>query len=165
MLSISVVIPNYNHSRFLRKSLGSILGQTRSPDELIIIDDASTDDSVSLISNLIAQTPYAKLLRNEKNMGETATTNRGLSLTTGDLVLCGAADDVYYPRLLEVGAAMLAAYPEAALFSAASDTIDANGENKGRFMSPRPLRRPGFIDPRTALREMLRDDSWFMGNT
>jgi hypothetical protein len=98
-------------------------------------------------------------------MGETATTNRGISLASGDLVFCGAADDVYYPGLFDVGAAMLAAYPSAALFSASSDIIDINGGNKGRFMSPKPLKQPGFLDPRAALTEMLRDDGWFMGNT
>ena len=164
-VSLSVVIPNYNHSRFVRESLGSILAQRRPADQLIVVDDASTDDSISVILEVIEKAPNAKLVRNEKNMGAVASMNWGLSLATGDLVFFGAADDVYYPRLFEVGVAMLAVYPEAALFSGACDIIDIDGANKGRFMSPKPLTGPGFLGPAAALREMLRDDGWFMGNT
>jgi glycosyltransferase involved in cell wall biosynthesis len=163
--SVTVVLPNYNHARFLRESLGSFLGQTRPPDELIVVDDASTDNSVDVILDVIDGVPGAKLLRNPKNVGAVASMNRGLEIATGDLVLFAAADDVYYPRLLEVGTAMLAAYPQAALFSALSDIISPDGVNKGRFLSPTPSTAPGYLDPRSALREMLRDDGWFMGDT
>jgi len=165
MISLTAVVPNYNHSRFLRESLGSILGQTRPPDELIIIDDASTDDSVAVIADVIKGLPHAKLVRSTKNAGAVASMNKGLSLAIGDVVFFGAADDVYYPRLFEVGMAMLGVYSRAALFSAACDIIDVKGVNKGRFMSPKPLTKPGFLDPHASLREMLRDDGWFMGNT
>lgn len=164
-VTITAVLPNYNHSRFLRESLGSLLGQTRPADELIIVDDASTDDSVAVIQDVISRTPNARLVCNSKNIGAVASMNKALSMANGDVVFFGAADDVYYPRLFEVGVALLEAHPQAALFSASSDTIDALGVNGGRFPSPKPLTAPGFIDARAALREMLRDDGWFMNNT
>jgi glycosyltransferase involved in cell wall biosynthesis len=164
-LSLTAILPNYNHSQFLQESIGSLLGQTRPADELIIIDDASTDNSVAMILDMIGKSPKAKLLRNPKNIGVVASMNKGLANATGDIVFFAAADDIYYPRLLEVGAAMLEAYPQAALFSALCDLIDASSANKGRFLSPKPLAAPGYLDPSAAIRELLRDDSWFMCNT
>jgi glycosyltransferase involved in cell wall biosynthesis len=164
-LTVTVVLTNYNHSRFLRESLGSLLNQTRPAEEYIIIDDASTDDSVAVILDLISRVPEAKLVKNPNNIGCVAGMNKGLSMAKGDIVLFAAADDVFYPELLKVGVQLMEAYPQAAIFSARSDLLDAAGLNKGRFHSPQPLTRPGFLDATTALGHMLRDDGWFMGNT
>jgi len=164
-MTVTVVLTNYNHSRFLRESLGSLFNQTRPAEEYIIIDDASTDDSVALILDLISTIPEAKLVKNSKNIGCVAGMNKGLSMAKGDIVFFAAADDIFYPELFEVGARLLEAYPQAAIFSARSDLIDAAGLNKGRFHSPKPLTSAGFLDATTALGHMLRDDSWFMGDT
>jgi glycosyltransferase involved in cell wall biosynthesis len=164
-MTVTVVLTNYNHSRYLRESLGSLLNQTRPAEEYIIIDDASTDDSVAVILDLISRVPEAKLVKNPQNIGCVAGMNKGLSMARGDIVFFAAADDVFYPELFEVGVRLLEAYPRAAIFSARSDLIDAAGLNKGRFHSPKPLTSPGFLDATTALEHMLRDDSWFMGNT
>jgi glycosyltransferase involved in cell wall biosynthesis len=162
---VTAILPNYNHSQFLQESIGSLLSQTRPADELIIVDDASTDNSVAVILDLIGKSPNAKLLRNASNIGVVASMNKGLANATGDIVFFAAADDIYYPRLFEMGAAMLEAYPQAALFSALCDLIDASGANKGRFLSPIPLMAPGYLDSSATVREMLRDDGWFMCNT
>jgi len=164
-LTVTAILPNYNHAQFLRESIGSLLGQTRPADELIVIDDASTDDSVAVILDLIGKSPNAKLLRNVNNLGVVASMNKGLANATGDIVFFAAADDIYYSRLFEVGAAMLEAFPQAALFSGLCDLIDPSGANKGRFLSPIPLTVPGYLDPDATAREMLRDDGWFMCNT
>jgi glycosyltransferase involved in cell wall biosynthesis len=164
-MTVTVVLTNYNHSRYLRESLGSLFNQTRPAEEYIIIDDASTDDSVAVILDLISRIPEAKLVKNPKNIGCVAGMNKGLSMAKGDIVFFAAADDVFYPRLFEVGVRLVEAYPQAAIFSARSDLIDAAGLNKGRFPSPKPLTSPGFLDATAALGHMLRDDSWFMGNT
>jgi glycosyltransferase involved in cell wall biosynthesis len=165
MTSLSVVLSNFNHARFLCESLGSLLIQTRPANEVIIIDDASTDRSVDLILKMISAERSAKLVCNSRNIGCVATMNKGLEMATGDIVFFAAADDVYYPRLFEVGLRLLNAYPLAALFSASSDLIDAIGVNYGRFSSPIPLTTPGFLSASASLRQMLRDDGWFMGNT
>jgi glycosyltransferase involved in cell wall biosynthesis len=163
--TITAILVNYNYSRFLPESLGSILAQTRPADELIIIDDASTDDSAAVSLNLISKAPNAKLVRNAENIGCVPTMCKGLAMAMGDIVFFAASDDVFYPRLFEGGVSLLDAHPEAALFSASSDIIDAVGTSKGRFPSPKPLSAPGYLDPSEALRQMLRDDGWFMGNT
>jgi glycosyltransferase involved in cell wall biosynthesis len=165
MNNLTAILVNYNHSRFLSESLGSLLAQKRPADELIIIDDASTDDSAAVIMKLISGMKNARLVSNSKNIGCVSTMGNGLALANGDIVFFAASDDVFYPRLFEVGMTLLDASPQAALSSASSDIINATGGNLGRFPSPKPLNEPGYLDPAMALRHMLRDDSWFMGNT
>lgn len=162
---LSVILPNYNHAKYLPESLGSYLSQTRPPDELIIIDDCSSDDSVAVISRLIEGYPYARLLRNPENKGALVTVRRGFEEARGDLLMVAPADDIAAPRLFEVAVGLLEAHPEAAFFSSASAIIDEHGALLPAPAVPVPLPAPGYIDPAHAARALMRDDSWFMGNT
>jgi len=162
---LSVVLTSYNYARFLPAALAALAAQTRSPDELIVIDDASSDDSVAVILSFLDRFADARLVRNPGNLGTIANLNRGLELARGDIVYFAAADDVTYPRLLETGMALLAANPAAGLFSARSDIIDADGRVTGTIATSLPLRRPGFIAPAAAARVLMRDDNWLTGNT
>ena len=100
---LTAVLTNFNHGRYLSRSLGSILEQTRPPDEVIVIDDASTDDSIAIIDALLPGFPNARLVRNLVNQGVIANLNDGLRLARGEYVHFAAADDVFYRRLYEVG--------------------------------------------------------------
>ncbi len=160
---VSVILLNYNYSRYLDQSLGSLLKQRRPPDELIIIDDVSADDSVAKITRMIAGVPYARLVRNERNAGCNSNMNKGLAMATGDVILFAASDDVFYDRLIEVGTELLEQYPRAPLFSGVSNIIDAGGNKTGYlpFIAP----RGGYVAPQMVLSQLERHDSWFMGNT
>jgi glycosyltransferase involved in cell wall biosynthesis len=162
---LSVVIPNYNHSAYLRASLEGVLAQTRGADEIIVVDDASTDDSLAVASSFRDRHPNFRLVQNSRNLGCVRTLNRGLALARGSIVYFGAADDLTYPMLFARGAALLDAHPQAALFSARSDLISANGDRFGVMHTPVPLRAPGLIDRATVARVLMREDGWFMGNT
>jgi len=59
--TLSVIMSNYNHSRFLPEALDAIVNQSRQPDEFIIIDDASTDNSVEIIQSYASRYPFIKL--------------------------------------------------------------------------------------------------------
>jgi hypothetical protein len=99
-LTASVIIPNFNHSALVGKAIGSVLAQGDDVSELIVIDDASTDDSVAVIEAALRGHPNARLLRNETNRGTMATLNRGIDEASGDFVLLAAADDIYLPGML-----------------------------------------------------------------
>jgi glycosyltransferase involved in cell wall biosynthesis len=99
-LTASVIIPNFNHSQFVAKAIGSVLAQGDDVSELIVIDDGSTDNSVVVIEAALQGRPNARLLRNETNRGAVATLNRGINEASGDFVLLAAADDVYLPGML-----------------------------------------------------------------
>jgi len=98
---ISVVMPNYNHARLLPVSLGAVLRQGVPADEVLVLDDASTDNSREVLAALAAEFPRLKVLPNERNLGVVATMNRGLELATGDYVAFVAADDEVLPGWLE----------------------------------------------------------------
>jgi glycosyltransferase involved in cell wall biosynthesis len=99
-LTASVIIPNFNHSQFVAKAIGSVLAQADDLAELIVIDDASTDNSVAVIEAALHGQTNARLLRNETNRGTIATLNRGIGEASGDFVLLAAADDIYLPGML-----------------------------------------------------------------
>lgn len=162
---LSVVLPNYNHARLLPQSLGALLSQTCPPDELIIVDDASTDDSVAVIIRLIAGCPYARLIRNTENCGALVSGQRGIVEARGDLLYFAASDDEVSPRLFEVARDLLGAWPQAAFFSSASAIIDEEGRPLPPQAVVQPLNQPGYVAPELVARVLMRHDSWFMGNT
>jgi len=114
---ISAIIPNFNHAKFLPRSVGSFLNQPLLPAEIIIVDDASTDNSLQVLEALAAQHPIIRVLRNERNLGCNATVNRTIELAKGDYVLFTAADDEIRPGVFEHATRMLRAYPQAGLCS------------------------------------------------
>jgi glycosyltransferase involved in cell wall biosynthesis len=113
-LTVSVIVPNFNHSALVGKAIGSVLAQGNDVSELIVIDDASTDDSVAVIEAALHGHPNARLLRNETNRGTIATLNRGVGEASGDFLLLAAADDIYLPGMLASCLRALESNPDAA---------------------------------------------------
>ena len=100
---ISVIVPNYNYGHHLELRLRTILDQTLAPEEIIILDDASTDYSLSIIEAVAATAKIPiRLVRNEENTGNPFVQwARGLEMARGDLVWIAEADDYCEPVLLE----------------------------------------------------------------
>ena len=167
MPTLTTILVNYNHARFLPHSLHSLLAQTHQANELIVVDDASTDSSIDVISEFLPRFPNARLVRNSVNQGTVTNMNDGLRLGMGTYVHFAAADDIFYPQLYETGLRLLEANPGAAIFCSRSDAIDEAGHSLNeRTPSPEyPLHAPGFISPADAQRFLMREDGWFMGNT
>jgi hypothetical protein len=163
--AISVVVTNYNHGRYLPQSLDAILAQTVAPAELIIIDDASTDNSREIIASYQARHGFIRVVQHETNQGVLPVISRALTEARGDYMLSTAADDWILPRLLEQAGALFARYPAAGLCSALSLVTDERGAPPRIFPTPSPLKEPGYIPPAQARELLLEDDSWFMGNT
>ena len=164
---LTTILVNFNHGRYLAQSLGSILSQTRPPDELIVIDDASTDDSVAVITQLLPGHCNARLIQNPVNQGTVANMNDGLRLARGIYVHFAAADDLFYPRLYERTMLLAGAHPAAAVCSSRSDVIDKEGRNLMAVI-PRagyPSQIAAFLSPNDAGRHLMREDGWFMSNT
>ena len=167
MPTLTTVFVNYNHARFLPDSLRSLLAQTHQASEMIVIDDASTDDSIDVVHEFLPRFPNARLVRNPVNQGTVANMNDGLRLGQGTYVHFAAADDIFYPRLYETGLTLLAANPVAAIFCARSDAIDEAGRdlNQTTPSAGYPRSMPGFIPPADTRELLIREDGWFMGNT
>ena len=119
--SLSVVVPNFNHAKYLPLSLPAILQQSFKPFEVIVLDDASTDNSIEVIQKFARENPAIRLIRNEKNLGVMPNLNKGVSLATGEYVFIGSADDEAMPGLFEASMRLLAQHHQAALCSTVSE--------------------------------------------
>ena len=164
--SISVVMGNYNHAHYLTESIPAILNQTYRPKEFIIIDDASTDNSVEVIEAFAKKDPIIRFYKNKKNLGNALTYVNAIKKVTGDFFLTAAADDLILPQLFEKSIRTLEQYPKAAMCNAISKRIDENGNEQ--VTSPEPpyiSKEPCFISPRKALKYFLNGESWCMLQT
>ena len=126
--TVSVIMPNYNHAKFLPHALEGILAQTSRPFEIIIIDDGSTDNSVEVLESFAEQHSHIQLFTNEENRGVVYTLNRGIDLARGDYLLMAAADDYVLPGFLESSMKILGCHPEAGLSICHSMVQKGSGE-------------------------------------
>ncbi len=92
-MTVSVCMATYNGGRYLRDQLESIIIQLRPGDEIVVVDDASSDDSVSIVESLAS--PYITVHRNERNRGYVRSFERAMTLAEGDLLLLADQDDVW----------------------------------------------------------------------
>jgi hypothetical protein len=120
---LSVVVPNYNHAPYLRRCLGALLSQTVLPREILVLDDASTDNSVEVIEEMASRSSLIRLVRNERNLGCCATVNLGAQLAHGEYLFLGAADDFVLPRFVEQLVGLLERHPRAPLACAFPSAI------------------------------------------
>ena len=100
---VSIICLCYNHERFVQQTIRSVLNQTYSNIELIVVDDGSTDKSVAEISTLLNKFPSVSFLKLEDNVGYCKAFNRGLARATGDFIIDLAADDILMPERVEEG--------------------------------------------------------------
>lgn len=160
--TISVVMPNHNHAAYVEAALDGVLEQTRLADEVIVIDDASTDDSVDRIAGRLAGRPGCRLVRRAERGGAVASLNQGLSEATGDLLCFPAADDRLRPEFLERAEAALLRHPAAAFASAAVELWDAGGRTIGLRPAFPPAGRERAFTPEGFRRLLERTDNFLM---
>ncbi|MBC7627768.1 glycosyltransferase [Ferruginibacter sp.] len=97
-MTISAIIIVYNLEKYLEQSIQSVLNQTRCADEIIIVDDCSTDNSVSIINRYASSIKY---IRQPYNVGALKNTLCGVKAATGDIIAFLDGDDVWMPQKLE----------------------------------------------------------------
>lgn len=131
---VSVIIPNYNHARFLDERILSVLNQTYQNYELIILDDKSTDDSIQIINKYRDNSHVSHVLVNEENSGSPFLQwEKGMKLAKGELIWLAESDDSCTPIFLEN---LVSGYlkSNAALVFCRSEKIDLQGR-----VLPNPL--------------------------
>src|SRR5579864_5701533 len=127
MPAVSVIVPNYNHARFLRRRIDSVLQQTFQDFELILLDDCSTDDSRSILLSY-ASDPRVRIEFNKANSGSTFKQwNKGARLARGKYVWIAESDDYADERLLEKLVARLDEDPSAVFCYCRSWQVSAEG--------------------------------------
>jgi glycosyltransferase involved in cell wall biosynthesis len=121
-LTVAVIIPCFNHRHFLAEAISSALTQTRPPDEVIIVDDGSTDDPTTIVERF----PGVRLIRQE-NRGPSEARNTGLWNCSTSYVTFLDADDRLLPHAIETGLACACEHPECAFVYGGYRKISHNG--------------------------------------
>lgn len=121
---VFVLVPSYNHGRFIEQCLRSIMGQTVSPKKLLVIDDGSGDSSVQVIERVLRDCAFEAEMVVRPNRGLCATLNEGLAASTGDYFAYLGSDDLWAPRFIERRVAMLESRADAVLGYGHAHLID-----------------------------------------
>jgi glycosyltransferase involved in cell wall biosynthesis len=122
---VTVLMPVYNGEKYLQEAVDSILCQTFTNFELLIIDDGSTDESITILESLAD--PRIRLVRNETNLKLVATRNKGLSLARGQYIALMDCDDISVPQRLSKQVAYLENNPDLGILGSACQFIDNSG--------------------------------------
>lgn len=112
---VSVIMPCYNYGHFLPESVGSALTQPGVSVEVIIVDDASTDDSAAVAARIAAGDERVRVLRHLGNTGHVVAFNDGFAVASGDFIVRLDADDLLTPGSLARAVALFQAFPEVGL--------------------------------------------------
>jgi glycosyltransferase involved in cell wall biosynthesis len=122
---VSVIVPNYNHARFLRARVDSIFNQTFQDFEVILLDDCSSDNSADVLSEYAKCSKVSHFLVNKANSGSPfAQWERGLSLAKGEFIWIAESDDVAEPEFLERMVEVLRSRSNVVLAYCRSEVID-----------------------------------------
>ena len=144
-LPLSVVTANYNHAAFLAEALDALLRQSRPPDEIVVVDDASTDDSVEVVERIAAREPRVRLIRHETNLGPLRASNRGALESRGACIAFLAADDLTMPGYFKGSMACLQRFPRAGVCVSDMTALRPNLELRDETL-PFP-KESAFYDP------------------
>jgi len=126
MPTVSVIIPSYNHEKFIKECIQSVLDQTYQDFEIVITDDCSSDRSVEIIQSF--DDPRIKLFKHLENKGACVATNNCILNSSGKYIAMLSSDDAWYPDKLVVQVKYIEAHPEIAAVFGKVDWVDENGD-------------------------------------
>lgn len=141
---VTVYVVNRNYGRFLRQAIESVLAQSYPAIEIVVVDDASDDESAAVLADFAVH-PRIRILRNARVRGLTACCNAAIRESRGRLVMRLDGDDFLAPHAVEVLAEAMLAEPAAALACCGHVAVDVKGVILGSFL-PRP-RTGGAVAP------------------
>lgn len=156
---VSVVMPAYNSEQFIVEAIDSVLGQTFSDLELIVVDDGSKDGTADLVRIIAAQDKRVKLLVQENSGRPSIARNRGIELATGEYIAFLDSDDYWFPMRVEKMVAALKAHPDWVAAFHDLKLVDVAGNDLGEVY----LADAGFL---TKAQRYLKDmkDGWWECN-
>ncbi|MEL6961854.1 MAG: glycosyltransferase family A protein [Pseudomonadota bacterium] len=137
MPSVTVFIPTYNRAHFLPAAIDSILQQTFTDFELLIVDDGSSDETAGLLEDYRARDRRIRIESNATNLGSPKTRNRGLDLAQGNFIAMLDSDDIAAPDRLERQVEFLTTHEDHALVGSNKTTFGSVA-SLGRFLRRRP---------------------------
>jgi glycosyltransferase involved in cell wall biosynthesis len=117
----------YCGAKYIAQQLESILRQTLQPDELVICDDASTDETIEIIDRFAVRAPFnVRVFRNTQNVGLVSNFEQAIAGCSKDIIFLSDQDDVWHPAKIELTVSVLNSVPEAAGAFSNSDVVNAD---------------------------------------
>ena len=169
MAKVSVIIPNYNHAKYLRQRIDSVLNQTYKDFELIILDDCSSDNSRTIIDEYVARIPGIKNYYNNSNSGNPFKQwDFGVNKANGDFIWIAESDDFADPVFLHRATEILDNQKNVGLVYCNSTVIDE--QNNTEYVAS-AMKKYLHLDPDKWMHDYLNNgkneisDSLFLNNT
>jgi glycosyltransferase involved in cell wall biosynthesis len=134
---VSILVPSFNGAPWLREAIDSLLAQTYPNIEILLLDDASTDDTPTIAAEYGSRIRY---IRQPQNMGIYDNVNVGIAQAKGDLIATYHADDIYLPTIVAEQVAYLQSHPEVGAVFASDILVDSEGREYGRMVLPAEVR-------------------------
>jgi glycosyltransferase involved in cell wall biosynthesis len=140
---VSVIIPVYNGERYLAEAIRSVLDQALPPDEIIVVDDGSTDGTATIVARITASAPLPIRYIYQENRGASAARNAGIRLAQGSVLAFQDADDLWLPQKQARQLALLEADPPADIVTGftqqfADATVPPDAGLRGLLPQPYP---------------------------
>ncbi len=135
---VSVIMPAYNAAAFVEAAINSVLKQTYTDFELIVINDCSTDNTADIVSRIAATDERIRIFDNKKNSGVSFTRNFGISKAVGEWVAFLDSDDMWREDKIQKQIDILAAHPDAVIAYTASSFINYSGKPYNYIMAAEP---------------------------
>jgi glycosyltransferase involved in cell wall biosynthesis len=135
MKLVSVIIPCYNHDKYINDTLKSIRNQTYQNIEIIIVDDHSQDESLNIIKNNKKQDNRIKLICHSKNMGASKSRNDGINISQGHYISFCDADDIWMNEKVEKQIGHLNNNPNINIVYSDAEIINSEGKSTGKLFS------------------------------
>src|SRR5690554_4695299 len=143
MPKFSVVIAVYNKEKYLAKTLQSILDQTFTDFEIVIINDGSTDSSEAIIKSFNDKRIHYYA---QENQGAAAARNTAIAKSTAPFIALLDADDYWFPFYLEEQNRLIEKYPEGFVFATAQEIINKNNTHPKPYSLPKDFGRDGIVN-------------------
>lgn len=134
---ISIITPIYNSEKYIESAIKSVLDQTYSNWELILVDDCSTDKSIQVIGPILKKNNRIKLIRLKTNQGAALARNEGTKIAEGDYIAFLDSDDLWLPQKLSVQIELMNSKGIDVCFSS-YELIDENGKSLNKTVNALP---------------------------
>lgn len=156
---VSILVPSYNGAAFLREALDSLVAQVYPNIEIVLLDDASSDDTPAIAAEYGSKVSY---VRQPGNLGIYDNVNVGITRARGSLIATYHADDIYLPKMVATQVAYLQAHPEVGAVFCSDIFVDAEGREYGRMVLPPDVRGEKPLDYPTVLNALLNYKNRFL---